>query len=113
MKRESGPIGAVLLALALPACSDGGGDPLDPAVRGERVYQNVCIACHSADPTRDSALGPAIAGASRELLEARVLRGEYPPGYTPKRSTGVMPPFPNLEEQIPALVAYLARAAAP
>ena len=82
----------------------------DPAVAtGKRVYQNVCIACHSADPTQDGTLGPALAGASAELLAAKVLRGEYPDGYTPKRpGSAVMPQFAYLEERIPDLAAYLA-----
>ena len=98
---------AVLVALA--ACTESGESALSPlAQQGERVYQNVCIACHHGDPTEDGALGPAIAGSSAELLDARVIRGEYPPGYTPKRPCdGVMPRFEYLAEQIPALAAYL------
>ena len=80
------------------------------AQEGRRVYGNVCIACHNGDPTRDGALGPAIAGSSRELLEARVVRGEYPPGYTPKRPGAVMPRFENLADELDALAAYLAEA---
>ncbi len=111
MRRTLGAIGAALLALA--ACSETGGGGSDLAEQGRRVYQNVCIACHSPDPAKDGALGPAVAGASRELLEARVLRGEYPPGYTPKRPSQAMPAFPYLEDEIPALEAYLAEAASP
>ena len=99
------------LAASLSACS-GGGDAssLSPlAQQGERVYQNVCIACHNGDPTLDGSLGPAVAGSSAELLEARVVRGEYPPGYQPKRpGEGVMPRFEYLADQIPGLAAYLA-----
>jgi mono/diheme cytochrome c family protein len=101
--------------LAGSACSGGGDDPQlsDLANQGRRVYQNVCITCHNGDPTLDGALGPAIAGSSRELLEAKVLRGEYPPGYTPKRAGSVvMPRFEFLSDQIHALAAYLAREAA-
>jgi mono/diheme cytochrome c family protein len=98
-----------LALLLLAACSGGEPSGLSPLAQdGERVYQNVCIACHNGDPTKDGALGPAVAGSSRELLEARVVRGEYPPGYTPKRPGGVMPRFEYLEPQIPALTAYLA-----
>ena len=35
---------------------------------------------------------PRVKGSSRELLEAKVLHGKYPPGYRPKRPTAVMPP---------------------
>ena len=78
------------------------------AERGKQVYQSVCIACHAYDPTQDGAAGPALAGSSLELLEAKVLRNEYPPGYTPKRATGNMVPLPHLEKDLPSLAAYLA-----
>jgi mono/diheme cytochrome c family protein len=93
----------------LVACAEGGEATLSPLAQdGERVYQNVCIACHNGDPTVDGSLGPAIAGSSAELLDARVIRGSYPPGYEPKRAgSGVMPTFVYLEDQIPALAAYL------
>ncbi len=112
MSHRSVPKRALPLALLLAALACSGEqvpDP-DPAVaRGLRTYQNVCIACHNADPSQDGTLGPGIAGASRELLEAKVLRGEYPPGYEPRRpGSATMPPFPYLEERIPDLVAYLA-----
>ncbi len=100
---------SVPILVALAACAESGESALSPlAQQGERVYQNVCIACHHGDPTQDGALGPAIAGSSAELLDARVIRGEYPPGYTPKRpGDGVMPRFEYLAEQIPAMAAYL------
>jgi mono/diheme cytochrome c family protein len=100
---------AALLAGGGAACSDSGRRPLSPlAEEGRRVYQNVCIACHNGDPTQDGAAGPAIAGSPRELVEARVLRGAYPPGYTPKRQSNAMPRFEYLAPQIDALAAYLA-----
>ena len=105
-----GIAGSAALAAALAACSeDGPGEDellSDAARRGKQVYIN-CIACHGADPTRDGPVGPAIAGASRELIEARVLRGEYPSGYSPKRDTAQMPPMPYLAPRIDDLAAYL------
>jgi mono/diheme cytochrome c family protein len=102
-----------LVATLAVACSEApdaaGTSPL--VEQGERVYRNVCIACHAGDPTQDGAVGPAIAGASRELLEARVVRGEYPPGYTPKRASNAMPRFEYLADQVDALAAYLTAAA--
>lgn len=74
---------------------------------GRSVYNANCIACHSVDPTRDGALGPAVAGASYELIEARVLRGGYPEGYEPKRETRVMVALPHLEPRLDELAAYL------
>lgn len=81
--------------------------PEDLIEAGRVSYNANCIACHSMDPTQDGALGPAVATASLELLEARVLRAEYPEGYAPKRNTRVMVALPHLERQLPALAAYL------
>ena len=66
-----------------------------------------CIACHNNDPAKDGPIGPAIKGSPKELLAARVLSMSYPPGYTPKRPTKVMPQFPYLKSEIPYLAAYL------
>ncbi len=97
---------SILLALvpALTACAGEGG----PAERGRQVYLAQCsTACHSSDPSKDGPLGPAVKGSSRELLEARVLRAAYPPGYTPKRGTAVMQPMPQLAPAVDDLAAYL------
>jgi mono/diheme cytochrome c family protein len=72
------------------------------------VYIANCVACHNSDPAKEGSIGPAIAGSSQELLEHRVLRTEYPAGYTPKRDTQMMPTFPFLKEEIPYLATYLA-----
>jgi hypothetical protein len=48
-----------------------------------------------------------VKGASRALLEAKVLNGSYPEGYAPKRPTRVMPAQPQLTGDIDALAAYL------
>jgi len=98
------PLFLSLLVLLLGACGQNGDDA---ATRGKQVFLTECIACHNPDPARDGVLGPAIKGASQELLEARVLRAAYPPGYTPKRSTALMPPLPKLAPKIPDLAAFL------
>jgi mono/diheme cytochrome c family protein len=98
-----------LAALALGACSQDTDPGLSPlAQEGRQIYLPVCTACHNADPALDGTLGPAIAGSSRELLEAKVVRGEYPAGYAPKRDSRSMVPLPHLAERIDALTAYLA-----
>ena len=99
-----------LLVLAL-ACSEGVDESADPAVeRGRVVYLSVCTACHNANPNLDGSVGPANAGASSALLEAKILRGEYPAGYVPKRDSSVMPRFANLADSIDDLAAFLAHA---
>ena len=98
-------LAAVVLA-ALAGCSGQSG--LSPeAERGRQAYLANCSSCHSADPAQNGPLGPAVRGASRELIEARVLRGVYPPGYTPKRPSAVMQPMPHLAPSIDDLAAYL------
>jgi mono/diheme cytochrome c family protein len=92
-------------ALALAAC---GREPLGPeAERGRQVYVSQCTACHAFDPAQAGPVGPELRGSSRELLEAKLLRGTYPSGYAPKRPTSVMPPQPQVAADIPALAAYL------
>ena len=104
----------VAAALVAIACSDGSNAPADgdssqaaAVKRGRQIYQNVCIACHNADPTQPGSLGPPLAGASQALLEAKLLRGGYPPGYTPSRPGQTMPRFEYLKDHIGDLAAFL------
>lgn len=104
-RRLAGPLGPLAVALALAACQQ---PALDPAAeRGRQVYLAQCTACHASDPAQRGPLGPPVKGSSRELLEARVLRGTYPPGYTPKQNTSIMQPMPQLAGSIDDLAAYL------
>jgi len=102
----------LLLVFLLNACGKDSDRPVettragDPG-RGRQIYAANCVACHNPDPSRDGSLGPAIKGSSQELLEARILRAAYPPGYTPKRNTNVMPAQPYLKSAIPDLAAFL------
>jgi|SRR5262245_40571457 len=98
-----GPLFFVALTVA------GCGEPaLSPeAERGRQVYLAQCTACHATDPAKPGPVGPPLKGSSRELLEAKVLRATYPPGYRPKRPTAIMPAQPQVARDIPALAAYL------
>ena len=96
--------GLVLLAL-LGGCDGQSGNPV--AERGRQVYLSQCISCHAVDPAQSGPVGPPVKGASQELLEAKILRGTYPPGHKPKRSTQVMPPQPQLAPDILALAEHL------
>lgn len=100
---------AAAAALSLAACKKEELSPEQARVRkGQTLYTLHCTACHNpSDPKRDGGLGPAIAGSSLELLEARVLRGAYPEGYTPKRATHIMQKLPLVQEDVEALHAYL------
>lgn len=103
---------AALAALASAALACGGGEEsggLDAAAaRGKTIYENVCTACHNRDPRESGALGPGVAGASLELLEAKVLRAEYPPGYAPKLPSAAMPKYEYLAGSLGDVAAYLA-----
>ena len=75
--------------------------------QGEKVYKSNCTACHNMDPSKKGSLGPAIAGSSEALVEARVVHGNYPPGYTPKADSRLMVAMPYLSKDVKALSAYL------
>ncbi|MCP3983369.1 MAG: cytochrome c [bacterium] len=91
------------------ACDQTPDDPATALVRkGRTHFESVCTACHARDPRQPGPVGPEIAGSSLELLRAKVLHNEYPPGYLPKRSTQAMIPLPYLEAELPAIEAYLA-----
>jgi mono/diheme cytochrome c family protein len=75
--------------------------------RGRTVYLAHCISCHNSNPRLAGSLGPDVHGSSKELLVARVVHGNYPEGYTPKRSSHIMQALPHLAKDIDALTAYL------
>ena len=75
--------------------------------KGKAVYQAGCTSCHHSNPAMDGAVGPAILGSSKDLVEARVLRAEYPTGYQPKRSTRAMVALPQFKNDIEALAEFL------
>lgn len=102
-----------LLFLMLGACTRDSTQPAKTARapdanRGRGVYLSNCAACHnSSDPSKNGPIGPAIKGSAQALIEARVLKAGYPPGYTPKRKTATMPAQPYLKSAIPDLAAFL------
>ena len=99
-------LAGLALAAAVAGCS--GQAELSPeAERGRQAYLTQCTSCHSSDPAQNGPLGPAVKGSTRELLEARLLRGAYPAGYTPKRPSAVMQPMPHLAASLDDLAAYL------
>lgn len=102
-----------------PEPKDSGASPSSPSEktetvaeealikRGRSIYMANCIACHNPDPKVDGSVGPKLRGSSLELLEARVLRAEYPPGYKPQKASRLMPAQPHLKADLPALHAYI------
>ncbi len=102
-------VGWLVVGVALVGAGCGESSPsTDPlADRGRLIFVAQCTQCHAADPAQTGPVGPPVKGASAALLEAKILRAEYPPGYAPKRPTKVMPPTPALAPEIPALAAFL------
>src|SRR5262245_30572784 len=100
---------AAMLAVAsmLTACSGEPSTGGPSAERGRQIYLAQCIACHNPDPAQAGPLGPPVKGSSRELLEAKILKGTYPPSYTPKRTTTLMPAQPQLAPEIPNLAEFV------
>ena len=105
-----GIVGAACLLSLVSSCQKN--TPSTPLTalesRGKGVYMSNCIACHNPNPALAGSIGPAIAGSSLELVQARVLTRGYPPGYKPQRDTDMMPDFPQLKDDIPSIHAYLA-----
>ena len=101
----------VALLLLLTGCREDskptGSASAGDAGRGKVVYLAQCTVCHGSNPAAAGPIGPPVKGSSRALLEAKVLRGSYPPAYTPKRNTAVMPPQPQLAPNILDLAAFL------
>jgi mono/diheme cytochrome c family protein len=103
--RSLAVLGVVAIAVLACGCSESTSDPL--AARGRQTYLAQCTQCHNPDPAQAGPVGPSVKGSSRELLEAKILRGTYPPGHKPKRPTSIMPVQPAVGPEIPALAAFL------
>ena len=94
-------------AVVMTACNSR---PPDAIEKGRMVYMTNCVVCHNPNPNLAGNQGPAIAGSSQALLEARVLNLTYPPGYIPQQKTHAMRAFPQLKNHIGDLHAFLAAA---
>ena len=115
--RSRAPIAALLLLVSLCSqCSnEPPGPPLSaPAERGRKVFATWCSACHNAiNPHARGVTGPPVARSSKELLEARILRASYPPGYQPKQAGNTMVALPQVQEHLGDLEAFLAEVPEP
>ncbi len=104
-------IACLILTACIFACTKKKSEPENPQLllieQGRKTYIAHCISCHNINPRVDGAIGPAVVGSSLELLSAKVLAGEYPTGYKPRRETKAMAPLPMLRDQITALHAFL------
>lgn len=95
--------------VSLPACKKSEAIiPLSSLeVKGKNIFIENCLNCHNPNIARPETIGPNIAGSSIEVVTARVLRAQYPEHYLFKRKSHLMPAFPQLEKDIPAIHAYV------
>ena len=107
VRRGRARLAVLAIAATFAACSEPSSPGGPAAERGRQLYLSQCIACHNSDPAVAGPLGPPVKGSTRAVLESKVLKGTYPPGYTPKRPTTLMPAQPALEPEIGNLAAYL------
>jgi mono/diheme cytochrome c family protein len=107
-------VGSFVVALAIlsaGACSKPGPQTAESkaAATGRKLYAANCSSCHNpTNPNLPGSVGPPIAGASADLVAARVLHRSYPPGYKPKRNTHLMKELPWLAPNIGDLASFLA-----
>ena len=102
----------LLLCLFLVCCQEKKipTDPIKTALidKGKSVYMTTCIACHNPDPKISGSIGPEVYGSSKVLIESKIVSGEYPPNYVPKRKTKLMPKFAEEHgKDIEAIHAFL------
>jgi mono/diheme cytochrome c family protein len=107
----------IMVVITLTWSAEASSTATEPTIEeGQKIYQLICVACHDPDPNVDrvgGTYGPPIAGSSLKLLELRVLGTVYPEGYTPKRDTNLMTPFPLNRTQIGSLHLFLTDAKDP
>ncbi len=100
----------VLLLFVLSACKKEAPTQSDGEAlyqRGKLTYITRCAVCHNQDPHQPGSVGPDVFGSSKELVEARVMRAEYPAGYKPKRDTHLMVALPDVQNDIDAIYSFL------
>ena len=79
--------------------------------KGRRLYLSNCISCHNRDPNMRGAIGPEMVDAPLSVMTAKVMTGKYPEalpaGFVPKRKTKLMRPLVKLQNDIPAIFAWV------
>jgi len=111
MNRVRPAAAAVLAAVALAACGQGG--PAAPPGPGARLYAGNCLACHLTNGEGIPGVQPPLAGTPvpvgdpRELL-GWVLYGERPPSLPRGQYSGLMPQFSYLSDaDLATLLTYV------
>ena len=79
--------------------------------KGKRLYMANCIQCHNRDPNLKGSLGPELIDAPLEVMTSKVMTGLYPAvlpaGFVPKRKSKAMKKIPKLQNDIPAIHAWV------
>ena len=82
--------------------------PLD---KGRRLYFSNCIQCHNKDPNLKGSIGPEMVDAPLVIMTSKVMTGKYPAvlpaGFVPKRKSSAMKKIPKLQNDIPAIYAWV------
>jgi mono/diheme cytochrome c family protein len=75
---------------------------------GKQLYTKNCIRCHNANPTKPGSIGPELFTTPYNVFHGKITQGVYPPEYTPKRKTKIMPKFKLLtKEETTAISKYI------
>ena len=75
--------------------------------KGRRVYFANCVSCHNSNPKKPGSIGPEVYGLSIDVLTQKIVSGNYPENYKPKRTSKIMPSMPHLKKEISNLHAFI------
>ena len=75
--------------------------------RGRMVYFANCVSCHNNNPKKPGSIGPEVYGVSIDVLTQKIVSGNYPENYRPKRKSKIMPSMPHLNKEISNLHAFI------
>ena len=75
--------------------------------KGRMVYFANCVSCHNNNPKKPGSIGPVVYGVPIDVLPQKILSGEYPENYRPKRTSKIMPLMPHLNSEISNLYAFI------
>ena len=75
--------------------------------KGRMVYFANCVSCHNNNPKKPGSIGPEVYGVSIDVLPQKIVSGNYPRNYRPKRTSKIMPSMPHLNKEISNLHAFI------
>ena len=75
--------------------------------KGRMVYFANCVSCHNNNPKKAGSIGPVVYGVPIDVLTQKIVSGEYPENYRPKRTSKIMPLMPHLNSEISNLYAFI------